>query len=126
MTYVVDTSAVLAALLNEPGGADVFELRYECELSVVNLAEIYTRLVEQGVSVSAAEQTLARFQFRIRDFSSEHALKVAELRPLTRHLGLSFGDRACLALGFSSGSPILTADKDWSRLDLDLDIRQIR
>jgi len=126
MTYVVDTSAVLAALLNEPGGADVFELRYECELSVVNLAETYTKLVEQGVSVSAAEQTLARFQFRIRDFSSEHALKVAELRPLTRHLGLSFGDRACLALGFSSGIPILTADKDWSRLDLDLDIRQIR
>lgn len=126
MTYVVDTSAVLAVLLDEPGGADVFELRYECELSVVNLAEVYTKLVEQGVPLLAAEQTLARFQFQIRDFSPQHALKVAELRPLTRHLGLSFGDRACLALGHFSRAPILTADKDWSKLDLGFDIRQIR
>ena len=126
MTYVVDTSAVLAALLDEPGGAEIFDLRHECDLSVVNLAETYTKLVEQGVPVAEAEQTLARFQYRIRDFSPDQALKVAELRPLTRHLGLSFGDRACLALGHFSQCPILTADKDWSKLDLGLDIRQIR
>lgn len=126
MTYVVDTSAVLAAILDEPGGADVFDLRHECELSVVNLAEVYTKLVEQGVPLSAAERNMARFQFCIGDFGEVHALKVAELRPLTRHLGLSFGDRACLAHGHFSKSPILTADKDWSKLDLGLDIRQIR
>lgn len=50
----------------------------------------------------------------------------AELRPFTRHLGLSFGDRACLALGHFTKCPILTADKDWSKLDLEFDIRQIR
>lgn len=50
----------------------------------------------------------------------------AELREHTRHLGLSLGNRACLALGLLHGGPILTADRDWAKLDLDMEIEVIR
>ncbi|MCW6035912.1 hypothetical protein K4A83_06450 [Spirulina subsalsa FACHB-351] len=48
------------------------------------------------------------------------------LRPLTKPLGLSLGDRACLALGLLLHQPVITADRQWNQLDLDLEIRVIR
>ena len=56
----------------------------------------------------------------------DQACTTGALRAHTRTLGLSLGDRACLALGLKLGAPILTADRAWVELDLDLEILQIR
>jgi ribonuclease VapC len=39
------------------------------------------------------------------------ALMIAELLPSNRSMGLSLGDRACLALALKLNLPALTADK---------------
>ena len=36
------------------------------------------------------------------------------MRPATRAVGLSLGDRACLALAAELGVPALTADRGWA------------
>ena len=60
------------------------------------------------------------------DFTAGLAYRAAELRGPTRELGLSLGDRACLALGLSLGSPILTGDKAWIEVDLGVEIELAR
>jgi len=39
---------------------------------------------------------------------------------------LSLGDRACLALGERLGLPVVTADRAWADLDLDVAVSLIR
>ena len=40
-------------------------------------------------------------------------------------LGLSLGDRTCLALALSRKIPAYTADRMWAKLDIDIEIRII-
>jgi PIN domain nuclease of toxin-antitoxin system len=40
--------------------------------------------------------------------------------------GLSFGDRACLALAISRGEPALTADRAWLDADVGAELAIIR
>ena len=42
------------------------------------------------------------------------------------HLGLSLGDRACLALGIALDVEIYTADRLWAQLNLPCSIHLIR
>ena len=60
----------------------------------------------------------------VEPFTTADAIEVARLRPLSREHGL--GDRACLALASRINAPVLTADTAWSRLDLRIELRQIR
>ena len=60
------------------------------------------------------------------DFDEALGLRAGALRLATRHLGLSLGDRACLALAEREQLPILTGDGAWALLDIGLDIRLIR
>ena len=52
----------------------------------------------------------------IVDLDREQALKAAELRASTKYLGLSLGDRYCLALAVLRKAVAVTADR--SRKDL--------
>ena len=54
------------------------------------------------------------------------SMEIGRLRPLTAHLGLSLGDRACPAQGYFSEMPILTANRRMAEADVGLDIRMIR
>jgi PIN domain nuclease of toxin-antitoxin system len=60
------------------------------------------------------------------DFGAELGRRTADLRTSTRPLGLSFGDRACLALAGQLHLPALTADRAWRNLTIDVEIRLIR
>jgi ribonuclease VapC len=59
-------------------------------------------------------------------FSERQARLTAELLPQTRALGLSLGDRACLALAIERELPVLTTDKGWKALRVGVEIRLIR
>jgi PIN domain nuclease of toxin-antitoxin system len=113
---VLDSSAILAVLFDEPGAAMVLGALPGALLSSVNAAEVLTRLTDRGMVPSAALEAVEALGLEVVDFDLGQALLTASLRPETRALGLSLGDRACLALARSRGWPAMTADRAWARL----------
>jgi len=124
---VLDASAILAVINAEPGAEKLTpELLREAVCSTVNLAEVQAKLVTRGWSPDDAWEDATS---PIRDsvpFSSEQAKIAGSLVAVTRQLGLSLGDRACIALGLSLRAPIFTAEKMWSKLKLGVRIHVIR
>lgn len=126
MTVILDASALLAVLLVEPGRENVEPHLMDAVISTVNLSEVFARALKAGVSADDTHWVLEGFDLTTISFSAEQAIETALLLPVTRHLGLSLGDRACLALAMETGFPVLTADRQWEGLDVGIDIRLIR
>lgn len=126
MRVVVDASALLAAILDESGADAVMPYIGQGVISTVNLTEVRSRLYDGGISELNAGQMIERFSFDVVPFDEAQATDAARLRPKTRKLGLSLGDRACIALASALGLPVLTADRHWDGLDIGVDIRLIR
>jgi len=120
VTAVLDASALLALLKGEPGAERVAEaLEQGAYLSAVNLAEVLSKLADWGEDPAEAQARMAQVGLlgaavEVLPFTGEDALEVARLRALTRAYGLSFGDRACLALARRLGLPALTAERAWA------------
>jgi len=123
---VLDASAVLARLRNESGGDQVAPKLRTGLLSAVNLAEIAGRLMDLGQDERDAMQAITLLGVSVHPLDEALAYRAAALRPLTRHLGLSLGDRACLALALQEGLPVMTADRAWARLEIGVEVRLIR
>jgi PIN domain nuclease of toxin-antitoxin system len=121
---VLDTSALLASLQSEPGKARVDEalLSEACHLSTVNLAEFATKCLGGGMSRADFDAMLTGFEFTVAPFDADLALATGALRAPTRALGLSLGDRACLALAQKLGATALTTDQAWKAIDPTLGI----
>jgi ribonuclease VapC len=126
-TIVLDASALLALLNQEPGSEQLtLELLRFATTSTVNLAEVHSKLVSRGLPPADAwEATLSPISQAV-PFTSEHAQLAGDLVAKTRPLGLSLGDRACLALGLALHAPIYTADQFWLKLKLGVRIHLIR
>ncbi|MGA2981453.1 MAG: type II toxin-antitoxin system VapC family toxin [Terriglobales bacterium] len=124
---VLDASAVLALLNHEPGADKLTpELLSDATCSTVNLAEVQSKLVSRGGAPAEAwEDTLSPIR-EATPFTAEHARIAGSLVAQTRALGLSLGDRACLALGLTLKAPVYTADKSWKNLKLGVRIHVIR
>ena len=125
-SVVLDASAVLAFLQREPGGAVVAEHLSAAVISAVNVAEVATRLSDRGIPDGGAREAISALRLEIAAFDHELAYTSAALRPATRRLGLSLGDRACLALAKREGLPALTADRAWASLDVGVEIHLVR
>jgi len=124
---VLDASAVLALLNQEPGAQKLTpELLSESTTSTVNLAEVQTKLVRDGGDPDEAWELALAPTSEAEPFTSEQARIAGSLVNQTRPLGLSLGDRACLALGLTLKAPVYTTDKDWKKLNLGIPIRVIR
>lgn len=123
--YVLDASAVIAYLQQEPGWPRVETLIHEhrCLLLAVNLAEVLSRLSDWNVPVHELKQHLDGLELITVPLDAELAELTADLRQSTRPLGLSLGDRACLALAKKLGAIAVTADRPWLKLDPTLGIR---
>lgn len=121
----LDASAVLA-LLHREAGADVV-LRHldDAMMSAVNLAEVGARLADHGMPKAEIRDVAEAIGVDVVPFDESQAYAAAFLRP-PRARGLSLGDRACLALAMARGVPVLTADKAWAALDIEVDVRVIR
>ncbi len=128
MNRIVLDASVLLAVLNREPGADKLtpQLLNVATSSAVNLAEVQSKLVNRGLSPQDAwEATLSPIR-EATAFTAEHAMTAGNLIVKTRALGLSLGDRACLALGLALSAPVYTADKSWKSLKLGLRIHVIR
>jgi len=125
VTVVLDASAFLAYLLGEPGGEEVRDaIGGGALISAVNWAEVLSKLADAGVEPGEAARRLARERVlpgavSVAAFDAAQALEAARLRSSTRRVGLSLGDRACLALGRVAGLEVLTAEASWAAVGLD-------
>lgn len=117
---VLNSSAVLALLKAERGAEQVAEALPGALVSTVNVAEIVSKLQEDGWPTTFISDLTERLGLRVINFSIEQAKSAGLLRISTRRLGLSLGDRACLALAKERGAAVLTADGAWCQLDTDL------
>jgi ribonuclease VapC len=111
---VLDSSALLALFNDEPGAAMVERaLQGACVVSAVNHTEVLTKLLDKGLSASDAASVMLSVAVQVVAYDNAQSVDAAWLRSATRSVGLSLGDRACLALARSLGAPVLTADKPW-------------
>lgn len=116
--HVLDASALLALLHQEPGWEAVRDLLLleNHVISSVNVAEVIGKAREGGIPLPEVEALLASLNLDVRPFDTAQALIAGDLRPATRSAGLSLGDRACLALAMSLKGTAITADRAWQAL----------
>ena len=126
MNSVLDASAVLALLLDEPGAARIeAHLGSGC-VSAVNVAEVITKLMEKGFHRQQALGLWSGLGATVVDFTAEQAIETGLLRPATAAAGLSLGDRACLTLAARLGATALTTDRAWARINLGIAVELVR
>ena len=113
---ILDASALLALLLDEPGASSVTAVLDDAAVSAVNLAEVAGQYARRGIPESGIRTMLSQFSIQVIPFDQALAFVAGSLVPKTRLAGLSLGDRACLALSIRLGAKALTADRSWSRI----------
>jgi ribonuclease VapC len=126
---VLDASALLALFNEEPGADEVMKaFNQPCLLSAVNHTEVLTKLLDKGLSPSDAATVMTSVELQIVAFDDKQSADAAWLRGVTRTVGLSLGDRACLALARAKKAVVLTADKPWLQVAkaADVEVRCIR
>jgi ribonuclease VapC len=125
-SVVLDASALLALLKEEPGSEVVAESIPGAAISAVNLAEVVGKLVDAGMPESSARDATLGLGLEIHPFDAEAAFVTGGLRGKTREAGLSLGDRACLALAIQRSLPAITTDRSWKSLKVGVTVRIVR
>jgi PIN domain nuclease of toxin-antitoxin system len=124
---VLDATAILAVINAEPGAEKLTpDLLAGAVGSAVNLAEVQTKLVSRGWTSDDAWEDATSPIREVLPFDEEQARMAGDLVTQTRHLGLSLGDRACLALGIALKVPVYTAEKAWKKVKVGVRIHVIR
>ena len=95
-------------------------------MSTVNLCEAQGKLVGRGIAAEDAWDAVTAPIGEVFPFDEGLAKAAGSLVLRTRALGLSLGDRACLALGMRLKTTVYTADRLWAKLDLGIPIKIIR
>ena len=125
---VLDTSALLALIKDEPG-ADVVSraaANNDATISSVNYAEVLQKAASLGVTAEEVDAALEDLGITVTPFARLDARLTASFY---RHKsGLGIADRVCLALARSLSSPAHTADRSWQRWaeEFGVDLQLIR
>jgi len=126
MRNILDASALLAYLQDEPGSEVVDALLMYSVMNSVNWSEVTQKAVAKQINISGMRTELEALGLAIIPFTMEEAELAAKLWKITRRHGLSLGDRACLSSGLCLNLPVYTADKVWLELDVSVEIHCIR
>jgi ribonuclease VapC len=125
-SVVLDASALIAFLRNEPG-ADVVRKRVSgAFISTMNYSEVLKKTIEVGGSPDAVRTHVSALPITIVPFDVDQAVSTAALYPVVKPLGLSFADRACLNLGIRFDAVVLTTEKSMARTSAPVKVRLIR
>jgi len=124
---VLDASAILAVINNEPGAQKLTpELLSRAVAGAVNLSEVQAKLVSRGWPSDEAWEDATSPVREVLPFNQDQARIAGDLIAHTRPLGLSLGDRACIALAIALRAPVYTAEKAWCKLKVDVRVHLIR
>lgn len=123
---VLDASAILVLINDEPGAAAVAEALEDAVVSAVNLSEVVGKLLETGMPRQEGENILGGLGLEVYPFDEAAAWNTGALRSGTKKAGLSLGDRACLALAKELCLPAVTADSTWAKISAGVEVRLVR
>lgn len=123
---MLDASALLVALFGEPGTERVEAILPQAVIGAVNLSEVIAKLQERGVPDQDISRDLKDIDLRVVSFDYEQAERAGRLRNATREIGLSLGDRCCLALAAQRDATAITADRGWASLSLGISVEVVR
>ena len=123
---LLDASAFLALLLEEPGADTVAGVLDQAVIGAVNLAETLEVVLRRGITPDRAARWVEELGLPVLPFDAACAAAAARLLAAYRRQGLSLGDCACLGTAQALALPVLTADRAWAGLALDVDLRVIR
>ncbi len=120
---IFDASSLIAVITKEKGYEDIKPYLPSAIMSTVNVSEVYKYCIEtQDMTKDECKLMLKISSIEISPFTDEEALISASLIAHTKKHGISLADRACLALSISTGFPIVTCDRIWQKLNLDVQI----
>lgn len=126
-SVVLDASAVLASVRDEPSADKVGPHVGRAAISAVNLQEVVKELLLGGLEVVTIREMLDELRLDTRAHDVEAAYAAAGLHVQTKEFGRGLGDRSCLALAMQLGVPALTADREWKKVKVKgLKVEQIR
>ena len=114
--FVLDASALVAMLREEPGAAKVADAIADARMSVFNYAEVVSYFIYAGMNQSDIDSMLDPLPVELVAADKDLARLAGHLRGPTASAGLSLGDRFCLALAKRNGLPAWTADQEWKRI----------
>ncbi len=126
-SVVLDASAVLALVRDEPGADKVAPHVGRAAISAVNLQEVIKELLLSGLDETTTRELLDELRLDVRAHDVDAAYAAAALHMQTRQYGRDLGDRSCLALAVQLGVPALTADREWKKVRVkNLKVEHIR
>ncbi len=124
---VLDASAVLALVREEPGGDKVAEYVGRAAMSAVNLQEVVKELLVSGLDIPVIRELLGELRLEVRPHDADAAYAAAALHEQTREFGRGIGDRSCMALALALSVPAITADREWRKVKVKgLKLEQLR
>jgi ribonuclease VapC len=125
-SVVLDASALLAVLNAEAGADIVLAALSDAAISAVNYSEVLKKTVERNAPTEAVLAFMNGWPIEIVSFDEDLAASSAALYPVTKQHGLSFADRACLALGIQRKSKVLTSERRMALPTLSIKVKLIR
>jgi len=126
VSSILDASALLALLHEEPGAERVEQVLDGALVSAVNWSEVVQKSLKRQADVSWMREGFTEVGVVFEPFTPAQAELATRLWDKTRRYGLSLADRACLALAMERKATVLTADQAWRELDLGVEIQFIR
>jgi PIN domain nuclease of toxin-antitoxin system len=125
-TYVLDASAVLCLLQEEKGAERVARALPAAMIGAVNYSEVVGKLVEAGLDEATVDGLIDALHLNVIPFNRIQARLAGALRATTRTLGLSLGDRACLALAAAESATALTCERSWTKFEAPCKVEALR
>lgn len=119
---VLDSTALLALMLNEPGAEQVASCLGHAVICAVNQAEVHAALVAAGLDRQKAWGHISQIECESVPFDARLAFIAGGLARAAQRPALSLGDRACLALAIDRQAPVYTTNPGWQDLLLDLEV----
>lgn len=122
-TIVLDASALLTMLLGEKGASHVAERLDGALISTVNYCEVVAHYARLDAAADDIRAMLSTLPMDLVPVDENVAFEAGMMRRAGEAIGLSLGDRICLALAKTRACPVLTADKAWKTVAGELGVK---